>query len=255
MSKEKIRFALQAGFFHLVISGLIALLVAGVVFYIWFPHPYRELAGGRDLFILIVSVDVVCGPLLTLILASPYKAKSELVIDLGIVALLQVCALAIGLYSISMARPVALVFEVDRFRAVTAAEINPADQERAAPPFHTLSWIGPKLLGIRPALNGDEQLESIELGLQGIEPSMRPQWWESYERSAFKALSKAKPIQVLRRKHPHQAAFIDNALRSANLSEANSLWLPLVSRKSSEWVVVLNAKSGQPKAYLPLDGF
>jgi hypothetical protein len=188
-------------------------------------------------------------------LASPYKPKQELAVDLGLVAIFQLSALVYGLYSVAMARPVALVFEVDRFRVVTAAEVNPADQLQATPPYNALSWTGPQLLGIRSASNGDEQLQSIELGLQGIEPSMRPQWWEPYERSVNKALAKAKPMQALRQKHPQQSVLIDKTIHSANLSEGYCQWLPLVSRKSNEWVVILDAKSGQPKAYLPLDGF
>ena len=50
---------------HLLISAAIAGLAAILVFVVWYPGPFRNMAGGRDLFLLVTSVDVVLGPLLT----------------------------------------------------------------------------------------------------------------------------------------------------------------------------------------------
>ena len=118
---------LWLGFF--VVAALAATLVLGV----WFPAPYRSLAGGLHLFWLVVIVDVVCGPLLTAVLYNPRKSRRELTLDLSLVALVQLAALIYGLYSVALARPVALVHEVDRFVAVTQAQIDPAELQQARP--------------------------------------------------------------------------------------------------------------------------
>ena len=73
----------------------------------------------------MVGVDVVCGPLLTLVLFNPAKSRRELRLDLSLVAVIQLAALAYGLYSISLARPVIQAFETDRFAVVSAVEIDP----------------------------------------------------------------------------------------------------------------------------------
>ncbi|HFB0979533.1 TPA: fimb protein, partial [Neisseria gonorrhoeae] len=65
------RFALKSAGWHLLISLLVAGLAALLVFKVWYPYPYAELTGGLSLYQLVVAVDIVCGPLLTLILASP----------------------------------------------------------------------------------------------------------------------------------------------------------------------------------------
>ena len=44
---------------HLIFSLVVAFLAGVLVFGLWYPFPYRELSGGRELFLLIVSVDVV----------------------------------------------------------------------------------------------------------------------------------------------------------------------------------------------------
>jgi hypothetical protein len=56
---------LQASAAHFALSLLVAALAAALVFGVWYPYPYREISGGRELFFIIVAVDVVMGPLLT----------------------------------------------------------------------------------------------------------------------------------------------------------------------------------------------
>jgi hypothetical protein len=51
---------------HLVISAAVVALAALLVFGGWYPSPWRQLLGVAGVFGLVVSVDLVCGPLLTL---------------------------------------------------------------------------------------------------------------------------------------------------------------------------------------------
>ena len=71
MNLLRFQAALKAALVHLSGSLLVAVMAASLVFGLWYPYPYRELSGGRDLFFLVVAVDVVCGPLLTLVLFNP----------------------------------------------------------------------------------------------------------------------------------------------------------------------------------------
>jgi hypothetical protein len=64
------RVAAQAAGIHSLCSVLVAAMAAWVVFAVWYACPYRELSGGRERFLLLESEDVVCGPLLTLVLSS-----------------------------------------------------------------------------------------------------------------------------------------------------------------------------------------
>ena len=116
---------LKASSIHLGISLAIALLAALLVFGLWYPYPYREISGGRELFLILVAVDVILGPLMTLTIFNRSKPWPELRRDLAIVVLLQLAALSYGLWSVFVARPVHLVFEYDRFRVVHAVEVPP----------------------------------------------------------------------------------------------------------------------------------
>ena len=62
---------IKAASIHFGLSVLLAVLAAFLVFIVWYPYPYRDISGGRDLFLLVVVVDVVMGPLLTLTVFNP----------------------------------------------------------------------------------------------------------------------------------------------------------------------------------------
>ena len=247
--------ASRASCIHLVLSLGVALIAALLVFGVWYPTPYRQLVGGRELFMLVIGVDVVCGPLLTAVIYNPAKPRRELFRDLALVAMIQVAALVYGLYSVAIARPVHMVFEVDRLRVVTAAEVQPEDLTKANAPWNRLPWSGPTLIGSREPLNSDDMMRSLDLSMQGNEPSQRPHWWQDYALSRPVVLKRAHAMALLRIKHPQQTARIDAAVRDSGQAEGTLLWLPLTSFKTTEWVVLIDATTALPLAYAPLDGF
>lgn len=248
---------------HLLVSACIVLGVALLVFVAWFPEPLGELAGGSKLFWLVIAVDVVCGPFLTWLLYSPKKSRFALTIDISLIVFIQIAALAYGMYSLSISRPIALVYEVDRFRLLSVADIPEAEAAKAP------SWVSHwgssnvRVLGIRPATNLDEKLDSVNGALQGVEPSQRPDWWQDYALSIPSVLKRARPLEELRQKHPTKLEVLNKAVEQAiaearqgeTTNSAQLLWLPLVGRRSLEWVVLLDPVTARPRGYVALDGF
>lgn len=114
----------KAAGIHLAISAAVAVVVLALLLLVWYPQPYFRLAGGAGLMLILIGVDVVMGPLLTLIVFDP--AKKSLKLDLAVIAALQVAALAYGITVIAQARPVFVVFAGDRFTVVAANQIDPA---------------------------------------------------------------------------------------------------------------------------------
>ena len=174
---------------------------------------------------------------------------------MALVGLIQLAALAYGVYSVALARPVHMVFEVDRLHIVTAADVQPEDLSKAKPPWNKLPWTGPSVIGLRDPVNSDDMMKSLDLSLQGNEPSQRPHWWQDFDLSRPVMLKRAKPMTALRSKHPLETAQIDAAVAKSSHGDAALLWLPLTSFKTTEWVALIDAKTALPVAYLPLDGF
>lgn len=253
---SRIRAATKAFFIHFSLSLVIAAAAAALVFGVWFPYPYRELAGGQHLFFLMIAIDVVCGPLLTAIIFNPKKPSRELKMDIAVVVVLQLAALGYGLYSISLARPVRLAFETDRFVSVAAADIDSEKLKDAPAGLDALPWSGPVLVGTRAARDGDEVLESVNLSAQGLEPSARPGWWQDFDLNKDQARSRMQALSgLMQRLPPEKQAMLRDSINESRLKIEELHYLPLVSKKSlDEWIVLLDADA-RIVGYAPVDGF
>lgn len=247
------RFALKNAAWHLLISLILAGLAALLVFKVWYPFPYAELTGGLALYKLVVAVDVVCGPLLTLVLASPKKSLRERMVDFGLIGLIQLAALIYGLYSVSLARPVVAAFEQDRINVVTAAEVVIEQLPEAPQGLQQLSWTGVQRVGLREPKNAEEANKSLDWSLQGIEPSMRPAWWlpdDAAERAKIR--QHMKPIATLAALRSRSEADI---LQQAGVKgEGTWFYLPFTSAKDKDWVVILD-QNADFSGFAPISGF
>jgi hypothetical protein len=251
---SRLIFALRWATGHLVISAAVVALAALLVFGVWYPSPWRQLLGVAGIFGLVVGVDLVCGPLLTLVLASPKKSRKERWVDLSLVGAIQLIALAYGLWSVFGARPVALVFEVDRLTIVSANEVQTEQLSAAPEGLRALPWAGVQLAGVRRHRSASEQLESIELELQGISPAMRPDWWVPYDAARPDVIRKAKPLTELLKARPQQAALLESTAAKSGLPIEALRYLPLTSSKVMDWVALISP-AGDVVGHAPVDGF
>lgn len=252
----RIRFATKVACAHLLLSAIVAGGCAYVLYLIWYPYPYGALAGGTALISIVVSVDIICGPLLSFLVASPFKPRSHLRRDLAIIAAIQLCALAYGLHTVFLARPVWLAFEGDRFRVVSQADVDMENISKAPFELQGLSLSGPKLLGVK-LLNGDdpEYVRSIELSLTGLEPAFRPARWVKYQNIAKDAAAAGKPVSLLLKNNPDAKERLARTLAEAKLKENDAVFLPIASRENLFWVAILKKGDGIPISYLALDGW
>jgi hypothetical protein len=232
----------------------VAVFAAALVFGLWFPGVYRHVAGGRSLFLLITTVDIILGPLLTFAVFNLAKTRRHLAADLGVVVALQLSALGYGLYTVYYARPVAMVFETDRLRVVTVAQVEMSELPLARPEYQSLPFAGPWLLGTRAPVSGDERNEALFRALEkGVDLGQRPKFWQPYADSREEALRRARPVSLLLGRYPQVKPALTEALTDAGLSVGNARFLPLVGREG-DWIAILDI-NGQPVQYLPVEGF
>ncbi|MCE9660503.1 MAG: pilus assembly protein [Burkholderiales bacterium] len=237
---------------HLLISVAVAGLAAVLVFAVWYPGAFRFMAGGRDLFLLVTAVDVVIGPVLTFAVFNRAKGKRHLGRDLAVIGLLQIAALVYGLHTVYVARPVAMVFEVERFRMVTANDVHVDELPKALPEFRELSLTGPRVIGARRPEVGAERNDAMFMGVNGVDVGQRPIFWQPYEKTQARALERSRPIPLLLLQYPQHAEDTRQRLADMKADEASARFLPVMAR--SPWVAVLD-KTGALLGYLPLDGF
>lgn len=245
---------LQAAGIHLCLSAAVAALAALVVFGLWYPYPYREVSGGRELFILLTSVDVVIGPVITLAVFNLAKQRKVLQRDLAVVGLLQLAALAYGLWTVAAARPVHLVFEVYRFRVVHAVEVRRELVPKAPAGIDVFPWRGPTLLSLRPFRNSQERGEAAKAAFEGVQMADRPDFWQSYDLGRKDVIAAAKPLAQLLARRPADSQHIAAAAREMGRDPADIGYVPLVSRQIS-WTVLVDPKTADVLGFLPIDSF
>lgn len=248
------RAATRAAAVHLICSVAVALLAGLLVFGLWYPHPYRELSGGRELFLLVILVDMVCGPLLTMVLFNPAKPRAELWRDLGLVALIQLGALGYGLWTVWEARPLFLVQEIDRFKVIAAPDLRGYSIAGLPAALQPRWWAGPLTVAIRKPKDEQEREKVMFESLQGgRDYAERPEFYLPYEgEAAVKSLQRAKPLAVFLQKWPDQHDAARKLALDMGADMAQWLYLPVVGRQ--DWVAVLD-KQGQIQGFLPGDGF
>lgn len=252
--QSRLGFAAISALRHVALSIGIAMLAAMLVYQIWYPMPYRSMLGVGSIFVVLLCVDVVCGPLMTLLLASPRKSRREMALDLSVVGVIQVAALAYGLHAVWLGRPVVLAFETDRLTVVSANEIEHADLQTASQQFQQLPFGGVFKVATRKPKDNAEFFRSIDLSLAGFPPAVRPTWWEPIEGQFSQMRSVAKPLSDLVAQQPDRAEEVQKAAARSGYSVESLTYLPLTSSKTKDWIALLN-ESMDVVGYAPVDGF
>lgn len=240
---------------HLGVSLLVAAFAAILVFELWYPYPYREISGGRTLFLLVITIDIIIGPLITLVVFKRTKPRRELITDLTIVALLQIAALCYGLWTVFLARPVHLVFEYSRFSVVHAADIEPELLLKAPPSLQTLPLTGPTTIALRPFKNQAESFDATMAALGGAALAARSDFWQPYAMATTDVLKASKPAVELMSRFSDQNAQIETAATATGRAISQLHYLPLAGRHGTAWTVLLDATTAEPVAFLPVDSF
>ncbi|QCX10570.1 hypothetical protein APS58_1707 [Paracidovorax citrulli] len=245
---------IRAFFVHLMISIVIGGLISAVTVIFFYPFPYVFISGGAGLFLLLVAVDVVSGPLLTFVFFNPKKSRKEKLLDFSVVACLQVCALAYGMFSAYEARPIHVVFEYDRFRVIHANDIPEELISLAPKDIVAIPKVGITWLALRP-LSSLERFNFTMQALDGVAVSAQTQLWISYAQGLPQILKEAKSMKQLLNRFPDRREEMFDAAVRDEMDVEEIKYLPIQGRKNLTWTVFLNAQTGQPLGYLDLDPF
>lgn len=226
---------------HFGLCLLVAGLVFAAIYFVWYPGALFPSAGGRDLFLLIACVDVVIGPLITLIIFVP--GKRGLLFDLVVIALLQIAALSYGVWVLYESRPVWIVFVKDRFELVRANYILDQERAKAKPPYHQLAIDGPKVVAARMPTDPAEQLRIGLTAAAGRDIQTYPQHFVPYDELKRDAAAKSLPFERLLTLNPRKRHEIERMRARLSRPAEAIRYLPLRAGKA-DLAVMVDAKTG-----------
>lgn len=159
-----VKSRITAGLIHLGISAVLLGGLCLVIFLIWYPGAYFVLAGAMRPLQALVLVDLVIGPLLTLIV---YKVgKPSLKFDLAVIAVLQLAAFAYGTWTLAQQRPAFLAYEGGVFHVISSVDVNePAVPERVQ---EIRNFFGPTTVWASPAADPTHFMSVVMDGVADI---------------------------------------------------------------------------------------
>lgn len=224
--------------------------VCALIFFVWYPAPYFEAKGAWNALRVLLSVDLVVGPMLTLYLYRP--RKPGLRIDMTFIAVVQLCALIFGTAVIYSERPYFVVFAVDRFEVLARRDVDLTSvtdprllDKPAAGPIAVVALKPETLEGMQRLLN-----DVIFDGKPDIE--RRPEFWAPYEDHRQVVLDKARPLEELT---AESAATLAKAERLANLHgrEVDELGFVPLRGRDRDFAVVIDRHDGSLLALIDAD--
>jgi hypothetical protein len=240
----------QASGIHLLISAVIAAIALFVLLRIWYPPPFFTAEGGSDLLFLLIAVDVVLGPLITLIIFR--SGKPGLRSDLTVIGLVQACALAYGLHVMFVARPVYVALVVDQFETVRANDLEAdAYTQVSDPAFQSMPLTGPVYVAVQ--LPRDmKQLREIIGATQkdGKVVSQMPRYYVPYARHQAQALEQSQPLEPALKRGGDFATLAQRYLNDTGRNAAELKFIPIQMRRGYG-AVLIDAKSGAIVTVLP----
>jgi hypothetical protein len=203
-------FRLKAFSLHLLSSAVFLTLILGCLYFGWYRWPGWYLTAVTTVILVMVGVDVVLGPTLTLIIANKNKPRRELTRDIGIIVAVQLCALAYGSVQLWNGRPLYYVFSENSLSVVQAYDIDNEEADLArrqnaalAPHWYSLprwAWAPlPQDPRERQAIISDTASGAAVISMpryykpweQGL-PALRDQLIKPEDSKFFSALEKKK---------------------------------------------------------------
>lgn len=113
---------------HLGISLIIFIILGYLILFHWYPDFFFASDGGWQGIRIVAFVDLVLGPVLTLVVFNRSKPKKELRRDLTIVATIQAVCLTAGVWVVHSERPIAMVFADGSFQSMTTDDYTQVGQ-------------------------------------------------------------------------------------------------------------------------------
>ena len=240
---------------HLLGSTVVGLFSSALVFFVWYPWPLPVATGVTAIFLILLAVDIVIGPCITLIVFNP--AKKELKRDLLIVLLLQVGALLYGMHTVFVARPVYYVFNMDRFDLVYANDLTTEKLDKVTDArFRSAPWLRPEVIAARRPDSSEARTELLFSAIGGGDdlPQM-PQYYVPYTEMKPRVLERIHPLKELESFNKERAGEIAALISKYSSIKDGVGFLPLkgnvedltiiVRKDSAEVLEVKNFKPWQ----------
>lgn len=239
----------RASGIHLLLSALVGVAVLMLLFFIWYPGPLFRATGGEKLVLLIVGIDIIAGPLLTLLVFD--TKKKSIKFDLAVIGLIQAGFLAYGMHTMTVSRPAFIAFAVDRYSVVPASGIEEEDLQAATlPEYRMISWTGPQFVYAQMPSDNAEQMAIVDSAIAGKDIDYFPKYYQPHDQHTDEIVGRSWPVSLIKGLDPK----IDEQLIQLEQEHgADQIGFLPLRTKLVEMTIVIAKSDASPLAYLDFD--
>ncbi len=223
-SKDKI----NAFLVHFALSLLIFIVLLYLIVFEWYPEPLFKTDGGWQGIRLIAFVDIILGPVLTLIVFK--KAKKGLKLDLSVIATIQIVALISGVMVVYNEHPVAIIVLNGRLHPITAYQIKQAGMELSK--LKKYSNLKPPLIYSNIPSDADEYSELLKDSLSsGRGIRLYGEYYEKWnEHNKLRVSQNSMSIKKFLHGKPKDQLVYNKFINNIDYKGHSFIYLPLYSR-------------------------
>ncbi|MFW1857068.1 TfpX/TfpZ family type IV pilin accessory protein [Acinetobacter defluvii] len=180
-------------FVHLLYSLVLVLCALYLVYFVWYPRPLNIAVGVSSVYVMMLLIDFIIGPICTFIV---YKSdKKKFIFDLFIICTLQIMAYSYGLWIMERGRPVWQVFVVDDIELVSPIDLYPTQgkEVNSVSFFESPRWVA-AVYSIEPDISKKQKEDEM---FDGISLATRPETYQPIETQSKVILKKLQSFKNL----------------------------------------------------------
>jgi hypothetical protein len=227
-------FRLKLFSLHLLSSATVLTLILGCLYFGWYRWPGWYLTDVTTVVLVMVCVDVVLGPTLTLIIANRNKSRRELARDIGIIVAVQLCALTYGSAQLWNGRPLYYAYSEGLLQLVQAYDIdaNEAKLGREQNPGLAPHWYSlPRWIWAPLPQNGEEAKKIITSSITGGDDVISmPRYFKPWEDGTPSLRGKLKKVDDGAYFAKSEKKTLKQKMKSAGLQDDQLDTMPLTGR-------------------------
>lgn len=226
------RFRLTAFGLHLTGSATALALVLGGLWLGWYRWPGWYLASALQIVGIVVMVDLVLGPTLTLVVANPGKRRTELARDIAIIVTVQLIALVYGGVTLWRGRPLYYTFSVDRLELVQASDLKSDDiaaGHRENPALAPYWYSRPRWIWV-PLPDNPEEAQKIVGGtlFGGVDVIQMPRYFRPWAQGLPQLRKQLQKVEEMKLFSPAEKSALKSRMARLSLpadqSDAMVMW-------------------------------
>jgi len=240
----------QAFALHLVTSAIVVSLFLALTFFVLYPPPLFEVEGTLSAIQILLGVDIVLGPLLTLIVFKP--GKPSLKFDMAVIIAIQLAGFIYGAHVIVSERPAIVSFAVDRFVVISAADTKDMAMDKLDSKQVKLKAIGPTY--VYAEMPEDPAKYDLVFGPLEGKPDLerRPEFYRDFHANIARNFDEAIDLKKYVQKYPDARDAVENYLKASGKSYEDIAAYP-VSGKQHDMVIVVDKQSKQLAGFIDIN--